>query len=125
MIKKLNLLDTAIIILILAICFGGVVYIINAATADTSTFIITATVSDDTVASVKAKDKVYLESGEYLGEITAIRTMEDNSKVTKVIEITLETEEGTPPLKTGQPFVFTTHAVISEGVVYSITKGEG
>ncbi len=118
--KKFNLLDIAIGIFTLALCFGGIIYLIKSATADIKTVLITVTVSDDTAENIALQDDVFLQNGEKLGVITAVLTLGSNVRTEKVLEITFETEDGKVLFKTGQTLKFRTHRVLAEGVIYSI-----
>ncbi|MDD4125661.1 MAG: hypothetical protein PHW77_08070 [Eubacteriales bacterium] len=124
MIKKLNLLDIAIIIFVLALCFGGVIYLIKSATANITTVVITVTVSDDTAQNISLQDNIFLENGDKLGTITAVRTLEDQLRSEKALEITLKSEGGKTILKTGQTISFRTSRVKAEGTVYSIKSND-
>ena len=124
MIKKFNLLDIAICILVLTLCFGGIIYLIKSATADIRTVVITVTVSDDTAQNITLQDSVFLESGEKLGTITAMRTLDSQIKSEKVLEITLKSENGKVSFKTGQTIAFRTNRIKAEGTIYSIRTGD-
>ncbi|NCA68400.1 MAG: hypothetical protein EOM87_10125 [Clostridia bacterium] len=124
MIKKFNLLDIAISILVLALCFGGIIYLIKSATSNISTVVITITVSDDTAENISLQDSVFIESGEKLGTITAVRTLDSQIKSEKVLEITFQSENGKVIFKTGQTIGFRTSKVKAEGIIYSIRIGE-
>lgn len=125
MIRKLNLVDIAIMIFVLALFIGGVVYLIKGATADITTLVVTVTVRDDMIEGIATGDEIFLESGEKLGVVTAISTLEDTVRTHKLLEITLKREGGKSPLKTGEKFTFRTSRVLSEGSVFSVSKAEG
>jgi ASC-1-like (ASCH) protein len=118
--KKFNILDIAILIIILSMCFGGLIYLIKSATADIKTIIVTVTVGDDIAENITQGDKVFFESGEELGTVTAIRALGNE----KAIEITVKRENIDIGLKPGQPIDFRTGRIKAEGKVYSIKTAE-
>lgn len=118
MLKKLNLLDMAILILILAVCFGGFIYLVKAATADMSLVTVAISVDDKTAELFSPGEEIYLTTGENLGKITVIKTLGDQ----KALEITRKRETGSKNIKIGQTVEFRSSKALASGVVYSVKQ---
>lgn len=124
--KKFNLLDIALFIVVLAFCFGGIIYLIKSAAAPSQTYLITLAVSDDAAENILQNEEIFLENGTSIGPVTAVRAFGSELSATpgKAVEVTFTTKDGHMPFKIGENVTFRTRKAMAEGTVYSISLKE-